>query len=124
MARSGKPKIKIPIPDSVNIPEVLPVIPFSDEWFIIKFMEVWSVEHLEQAIRQDVDLWELVSGNPQGANHLVSIASNYDSSSVKLNHILMWFSIREEVRHLYPVLITPEGMRWLTKNMLKIKPKI
>ena len=78
--------------------------PFSPQWFLFKFLEEWTPEDLEKAIKKDVKVD-------------LSFLGDYIIDAV-VNEVLKWF--REYRPDLHKVLATDEGIAWLKRNIKRI----
>jgi len=114
------PKIKLTSIPVTQTPSLPPLQPFSDEWFIVRFLEPWTAEDIRYAIDNNINLWDLVTENPEASKGLLDIASKYDASEVGVKDIQFWFMVR--LPHLYRALVErQEGILWLRTNMTTIK---
>jgi len=78
-----------------------PLESFTPEWALFRFLEPWTPEVMQIAIKKNVE-WDL-------SQHVDTII-NY-----AMEEILKWF---EKYRpDLHEVLKTREGQQWLKKNM-------
>ena len=99
-------------------PSPPPIKPFSDEWFVLKFLEGWTADDLRLAIEKDMDLEELILKHPEEAKPIRLIAEGYDPSGWSLGDILYWFSVRRP--DLYKVIVESErGVEWVKKHWMK-----
>jgi len=95
-----------------------PVKPFSDEWFILNFLEGWTADDIKLAIEKDVDLEELILNHPKESKPIKILSENYDPSEWTLGDILYWFSVRRP--DLYKAIVQSErGIEWLKKHWSK-----
>jgi len=78
--------------------------PFSPQWFLFKFLEHWTPEDLEVAIKKDVQVD-------------LSFLGDYIIDAV-VNEVLKWF--KEYRPDLHKVLATDEGVSWLKRNIKRI----
>ena len=99
-------------------PKLGPVKLFSDEWFILNFLEGWTADDLRLAIEKNVDLEKLILEHPREAKPIRLIAEGYDPSEWTLGDVLYWFSARRP--DLYRVIVESErGVEWVRKHWMK-----
>jgi len=99
-------------------PSLPPIKPFSDEWFVLKFLEGWTADDLRLAIEKDMDLEELILKHPEEAKPIKLMSEGHDPSGWSLGDILYWFSVRRP--DLYKVIVESErGVEWVKKHWMK-----
>lgn len=109
-----------PPPQNSSLP---PLHLFSVEWGLVKYLEGWEPDSIRYAIRNNVDLVQLLREYGQSAGWLVRLARGHaEPLGAYLDpvHVLLWFSVR--LPRLHEAIVTePGGEAWIRENFQRLK---
>ena len=91
---------------------------FTDEWFLLKFLQDWTGDDINLAIDRDIDLQELIVGHPDEASPIATISRGYDPEGWSIKEVLGWFKDRRP--DMYETIIeNVKGVNWVKKHWVK-----